>query len=197
MKPIDLGGFDRKFASDDDPWCTFSDRAEARKRRAILHGVGEGPIGRVLELAAGNGSNSVALAKVARRLDATEGTQNGTDLVKRAVGDMPRVQVRRLVLPGRFPRQTYDTIVVAEVLYYLTKTDMTRVARDVTRALRPGGRLILAHHRVDFPDFLQHADGLHHVFLTATGSAWREVVRVRTGRWSVQSFKNSIPRALP
>ena len=188
MKPIDLAGFDRKFADDADPWRTFSNRDEAHKRKAILHGLGAGPIGRVLELAAGNGSNSVALARRARRLDATEGTVAGTDLVARAVGDNSRVRVRRLVLPGHFPGVRYDHAVVAEVLYYLSTRAMADVAREVATALRPGGRLILAHHRVDYPDFVQHAHGIHERFLLATNASWEKVGDVRTGRWRVQSY---------
>jgi len=188
MKPIDLDGFDRKFDEYDDPWGTFSDRDEARKREAILRGVGAAVAGRVLELAAGNGSNSVALAARALRLDATEGTASGTSLVRRVVGHNPRVRVRQLVLPARFPGTSYDAAIVAEVLYYLSPRAMARVALDVAAALRPGGRLVLAHHRVDYPDFVQHADGIHRRFLARTDASWSRAVEVRSGRWRVQSF---------
>ena len=117
MKPIDLAGFEQKFAGNADPWSTFTNRDEAHKRGAILHGLGPGPVGRVLELAAGNGSNSVALARRALRLDATEGSASGVALVRRAVGADRHVRVRRLVLPGRFPAERYDAVVVAEVLF--------------------------------------------------------------------------------
>ena len=188
MKAIDLAGFERKFAGNDDPWRTFTDRDEAHKRAAILHGLGSGPVGRVLELAAGNGSNSVPLARLALRLDATEGTPAGTDLVARAVGDNDRVRVCQLVLPGRFPARVYDHAIVAEVLYYLSICAMAQVARDVASALRRGGRLILAHHRVDYPDFVQHAHGIHGRFLRETGVSWCRETDVRTGRWRVQSY---------
>lgn len=188
MKAIDLPGFDRKFAGDADPWSTFSNRDEAHKRGAILHGVGAGPVGRVLELAAGNGSNSVALAKIALRLDATEGTASGTALVERAAAGNRRVRVRRLVLPGRFPRTRYDAVIVAEMLYYLSPADMAQVARDIAAALREGGVLVLAHHRVDYPDFVQHAHAIHERFLAASGARWRRRSDVRTGRWRVQSY---------
>ena len=188
MKPIDLAGFDRKFADNDDPWATFSNRDEARKRRAILRGIGAGPVGRVLELAAGNGSNSVALARRALRLDATEGTKSGTDLICRAVGRHARVRVRQVVLPAAFPASFYDAAVVAEVLYYLSPRDMAQVARDVAAHLRPGGRLVLAQHRVDYPDFVQHAHGIHERFLAASGASWRRSNSVRTGRWRVDSY---------
>lgn len=191
MKAIGLRGFDDKFSSDDDPWRTFTDRDEARKRIAIVRGLGGEPVGRVLEIAAGNGSNSLALAGRSLRLDATEGTDSGTALVRRAVGSRPRICVAQLVLPARFPRARYDAVVVAEVLYYLSSKDMAQVARDVAKALRKGGRLILAHHRVDYPDFAQHAEGIHGRFLAATGTPWTTRTEVRTSRWRAQSLIRS------
>ncbi|MFS0736009.1 class I SAM-dependent methyltransferase [Sphingomonas sp. 1P06PA] len=188
MKPIDLQGFDRKFVNDADPWSTFTSRDEARKRSAILRGLGNGPVGRVLELAAGNGSNSVALARFALRLDATEGTESGTDLVRRAVPGDPRVRVTRLVLPDRFPRHRYDAVIIAEVLYYLSPGDMAKVACAVAQVLRPGGRLIMAHHRVDYPDFVQHADGIHRRFIRDSHGCWARAIEAGTGRWRVQTF---------
>ncbi|WP_374943414.1 class I SAM-dependent methyltransferase [Sphingomonas sp.] len=188
-RAITLDGFDAMFAGNDDPWSTFAARDEAHKRDAILHALGHGPLGRVLELAAGNGSNSVALAKRTLRLDATEGTEAGTALVRKAVGDDPRVRVERLVLPRRFPRTTYDAIVVAEILYYLTARAMAQVARDTARALRPGGTLVLAHHRIDFHDFAQHADAIHARFLRDTGVTWHAGQGTRTGRWKVRSYR--------
>lgn len=188
MKPKTLAGFEVTFQEDGDPWRTFSDRDEARKRRAILHALGSEPIGRVLELAAGNGSNSVPLAARALRLDATEGTEAGTNLVAGALGGGSRHRAVRLVLPGAFPRRSYDAVIVAELLYYLPGHVMNQIARDVAAAIRPGGRLVLAHHRIDFHDFAQKADDIHARFLRATGARWRRGVASRTGRWQVEGY---------
>jgi SAM-dependent methyltransferase len=191
VRPITLAGFDRKFASDADPWSTFSNRDEAVKRCAILHAIGPGPSGRVLEVAAGNGSNSAAIAPRALRLDATEATVTGTALVAKALGNNPRARALTLVVPGRWPRPRYDVAVVAEVLYYLRGRDMARTARDLAAALRPGGVLVLAHHRVDYPDFAQHAGRLQHAFLLATRRRWQVRVVRRTGRWVVLSCRRA------
>ncbi|WP_448662590.1 class I SAM-dependent methyltransferase [Sphingomonas sp. CJ20] len=185
MRPIDLTGFADKFAASDDPWATFTSRDEAVKRAAILHGLGAGPIGRVLELASGNGSNSQALARRAGRLDATEGTIEGTRLTAAALRNDPHARALRLTLPGRLPRDRYDAVVVAELLYYLSAKDMPRVARDVAAALRTGGRLVLAHHRIDFYDFAQHADAIQARFLRLTGCAWQVRLVRATRRWRV------------
>lgn len=140
MKPIDLAGFELTFRADADPWRTFSNRDEASKRAAIIHGLGVGPVGRVLELAAGNGSNSVSIAARVLRLDATEGTTTGTRLVAKALSNSCRACATQLALPSRFPRKTYDVVVLAELLYYLHPQDMRQVAANVATALRPGNR---------------------------------------------------------
>ncbi|MFK3891290.1 class I SAM-dependent methyltransferase [Sphingomonas sp. NPDC079357] len=185
MRPITLDGFDAKFAADDDPWSTFTGHDEVVKRRAILRAMGPGPWGRILEIAAGNGSNSVAIARRALRLDATEATASGTALVAKALAQRQRARAIRLAVPARLPRARYDIIVVAEVIYYLNERDMAQTARDVAAALRPGGTLVLAHHRVDYPDFAQHAANLQRAFLAATRRRWQVRVGRRTGRWIV------------
>lgn len=195
MGPITLGGFEARFAGNDDPWATFTARDEAVKRRAILHAMGPGPWGRVLELAAGNGSNSAAIAPRALRLDATEATAAGTRLVARAIAPCsPRARAIRLAVPARLPRDRYDIIVVAELLYYLSARDMGVTARIVARALRRGGVLVLAHHRIDFHDFAQHAGGIQPRFLRQSGL--RGVARTvrRTGRWIVVTFSRGTSR---
>lgn len=192
MRPITLAGFDAKFADNADPWRTFSDTDEALKRRAILHAIGAGPWGRVLELAAGNGSNSAVIAPRALRLDATEATASGTRLIADAIAPRAnRARAIRLAVPARLPRVRYDNVVVAELLYYLSPREMEKTATEVAIALRPGGMLVLAHHRIDFPDFAQHAACIQRRFLTATQRHWR-VRKVRqTGRWAVVACRRA------
>jgi cyclopropane fatty-acyl-phospholipid synthase-like methyltransferase len=190
MKPVDLAGFEAKFTRDADPWRTWTAPDEVLKRTAILHALGPGPIGRVLELGAGNGSNSHAFARRALRLDATEATPQGTRLVADAIRDAaPRARAAQLIVPAPFPRPQYDVIVIAELLYYLSVRDMAALARQVAQRLRPGGTLILAHHRITFYDFAQHAAGIHARFLAQTRRGWRGRTVRRTDRWIVSACR--------
>ncbi len=91
---IDLAGFDARFAADRDPWGTFVHRDEAVKRHAIVRALGPGPYARLLELGCGNGSNSIALAEHALRLDACDGTPSAARLTGRALADKPHARRR-------------------------------------------------------------------------------------------------------
>lgn len=186
IKPITLNGFADKFASDPDPWRTWTDPDETLKRDAILHALRPGKVGRLLELGAGNGSNSQALAKRCLRLDATEATREGVALVARAICTAaPRARSMQLVVPAKPPRPVYDAIVIAELLYYLSHKDMAALARQVVAGLPQGATLVLAHHRITFYDFVQRADHIHQRFLAATRRSWRCRTVRKSGRWSV------------
>lgn len=187
MRSADLSAFDGKFSADDDPWGTFTRRDEAVKRAAILKALGPGPLGRVLELASGNGSNSRAIAPRALRLDAVEGAPQGVRLTARAIARWPRARALQLLLPATFPRRAYDAIVIAELLYYLTPRQMRALGSAVGAALRPGGRLVLAHHQVDYYDFEHHAQGIHDRFLEGTHRRWTLRTVRRRPRWIVVS----------
>ena len=157
----DADKFEAYFGTNPDPWNTFSDRDEARKRRAIRLALGPRPHARIWELAAGNGSNSVMLARRGFHLDATEGSAAGTRLVEKALAPFPPARAARLQLPERPPRPTYDAVLAAEIFYYLTDRELDRTIARIGEALRPGGLLVLAHQTRNFADFTQDARGVH------------------------------------
>lgn len=187
-RAITLAGFEATFAGNPDPWNTFAARDERRKRRAIVHALGPAPHGRLLELASGNGSNSRALAARALRIDVTDGAPTAVRLTAQLLADRPRAQVTRLILPGRFPSLRYDAIVAAEILYYLQPSALRAVAQEIARRLRPGGRLILAHHHLRFSDVATAPATVHAALRRALPFATARIACVRTDRWRVETL---------
>lgn len=184
---IDLAGFDARFAADHDPWGTFVNRDEAIKRHAIVRALGPGVHARVLELGCGNGSNSLALANRALKLDACDGAPSAVRLTAEVLAGREHAHAYHRELPARLPRPRYQAVVIAELLYYLAPGAMRRLATDIGRALAPGGWLVLAHHHIDFHDTAQTARGIHPRFLAATGRGWQPRWHRRTRRWTVES----------
>ena len=181
--PIRIEGFERVFARDADPWGTYRRRDEAVKRQAILRACGR-TRGRALELACGNGSNTGALGRRSLRLLALDGAPSAVAIARERAGG-PRVAVREALLPGGTPRDRFDLIVVAEVLYYLRADEIGRLGERLR--LAPGGRLVLAHHHVDFPDTSSHPARAHAALCEAMAPLER-VFHHRTHRWRVEGF---------
>jgi SAM-dependent methyltransferase len=56
-------------------------------------------------------------------------------------------------LPEEFPPGAFDLIVLSEVLYYFSISDLHRVAQQCLEALEPGGDIVLCHWlgETDYP----------------------------------------------
>ena len=182
--PIRIDGFEAVFSEADDPWQTWTRRDEVVKRRAILRACGR-VRGRTLELACGNGSNTRALARSSLRLRALDGAPSAVALTRAAVPS-GRVSVELAALPNDAPREAFDLIVIAELLYYLRPGEIVRLGERLR--LAPGGRLVLAHHHVDFPDTSTRPATVHSRLLDAMGLEGEPVQRTRTARWRVEAF---------
>jgi len=97
--------------------------------------------GRVLEVAAGTGLFTRAIASVAREVVATDYAEAMVELLKARVADLPNVRVQQADLyalptePGSF-----DAVVAANVLHLVP--DLGGALASLKSALVPGGTLI-------------------------------------------------------
>ncbi len=64
---------------------------------------------------------------------------------KHRCADLPRVRFEQMFVPEGWPNAVFDLILLSEVVYYLIREDVDRLAGRVTRSLAPGGSVILVH----------------------------------------------------
>ena len=189
--PATLAHFDATFAADADPWHTLGSRDEAVKRRAILRALPQ-TSGRLLELAPGNGSNSVALRRRALRLLAADGAASAVELTRERLGRDPRAEVRQARLPEDLPRGPFHAAVLAELLYYLPDEAVRELARRLRCELAPGAAVVLAHHSTPFSDTASRPSEVHAVFRDALDVGPLHPV-ARTRQWRVERI-GPVPR---
>jgi ubiquinone/menaquinone biosynthesis C-methylase UbiE len=121
--------------------------AEKDVEQALLQAIGAGPFGAVLDLGTGTGRMIGLLAPLSTRAVGVD-TSHAMLSVARANLDkagLKNVQLRQgdiYALPVE--RNIYDVVLIHQVLHYLD--DPARAIREASRALRPGGRLVV----VDF-----------------------------------------------
>jgi hypothetical protein len=64
---------------------------------------------------------------------------------KRRCADLPGVRFEQMFVPEQWPEGVFELILVSEVVYYLSREDVGRLAARVTRSLPKGGSVLLVH----------------------------------------------------
>jgi len=134
------------------------------------------------DLGTGTGLLASALSPFARRVIAVDRSSEMLVTAAARVGDADNVELRRgelEALPIEDAR--LDAAFLALVLHYVV--DPTEVLREVARALRPGGRLVLL-------DMRRHDRGPG--FTAAMGHVWPGFELERIGAWLADAGFDSI-----
>jgi len=183
-EPLRVVGFEAVFSGSDDPWDTWAGRDERNKRASLLRACGH-VRGRALELGCGNGSNTAVLRQRSLRLLAVDGAASAVSVTRKNI-KFKNVSVKLAILPRELPRQTFDLVVIAEMLYYLTPREIDCLASGLN--FGTGSRLVLAHHHVDFSDTSSKPASVHSRLITALRRSTKQVYMHRTAHWQVEAF---------
>lgn len=151
MKPSrDAAHFQRLYAATDDPWNFEASAYEQAKYRHSLAVLGQRHFAAGLEA-------GCSIGVLTRMLSERCGTLVGIDLVEAplrlARQRCPGVRFARMQVPEQWPAESFDLIVLSELLYFLNRTDIIRCAARVAASLRPGGLALLVNwlHQTDDP----------------------------------------------
>lgn len=105
------------------------------------------PGAQVLEVGAGTGRYSVALAKAGYRVTAVELVENHVQLLRQNAAGLPDLTVHQgdALDLSRFPDAAFDAVLLFGPMYHLYEPeDVHRALDEALRVLRPGGVLLTA-----------------------------------------------------
>lgn len=168
MKSIpDLAHFERLYQQDADPWQVQQRWYEQRKRALILACLPQQCYRSAYEPGCGNGMMTIALAQRCQRLIASDGAVTAIKLTKeRVMREAPdaKISVEQHILPGDWPQQQFDLILLSEMAYYFSLPLLKQLQVRSTTSLAPGGTLILCHWRGVFDDRRLPTETVHRAF---------------------------------
>ena len=78
---------------------------------------------------------------------AVDSVPAAVEQARAAVAELPHVRVEQAALPADLPTETFDLIVVGDLLYYLSADDLTATVDGLVNRLEPGGDLVSVHFR--------------------------------------------------
>lgn len=140
--------FDQMYDAGPDPWGNAKSFYEQRRRALVLNTLGRARYRRILELGCADGYLTSALVSRAEEVLAIDTSTRAVAAARLAA---PDAFVEQGNLPHDMPSGQFDLVVLAEVGYFLTPTELIATLRRARAALTPDGELLLCHwqHRTN------------------------------------------------
>jgi SAM-dependent methyltransferase len=181
--------FDALFASEDDPWGFESSAYERDKRAVTMAALGEGRIGSAFEPGCANG---VLTAQLAPRCDLLLAMDVSTGALNRArarLGPSGNVRFRHGNIPGDWPDQAFDLILLSEILYFLSPAEILQTSRKALASLEPGGICLLVNWTgpTDLP-----VDGNRAVQLFEEACDWHCGLSIQSKTYRVDRYRSGV-----
>ena len=137
--------FDGLYAADPDPWRFATSGYERDKYAATLAALAARRFANALEVGCSIGVLTRALAPQCRVLLALDVAEAALHQARARCADLAQVRFERRHVPQDWPDGSYDLILLSEIVYYLSETDVDALADRVRGAITPGGAVLLVH----------------------------------------------------
>jgi SAM-dependent methyltransferase len=137
--------FEQMYATDPDPFQYATSPYEKRKYAATIAALPRARFRRGFEPGCSIGVLTQKLAARCARLLAVDISDTSLAAARKRCRDMRNVRFRRMLVPDEWPVETFDLIVLSEVLYYQSAPDQRRTVNRTLRSLRVDGVVVLVH----------------------------------------------------
>ena len=143
----DAAYFDRIYAASEDPWGFRSSPYERAKYARTIAALPPRRFRAGLEIGCSIGELTRCLAMHCDTLHGVDVAAAALQTARERCTDLTHVRFSQMRVPAQWPAGQYDLIVLSEVLYFLSRTDIALVAGRVRQGLAEGGVVLLVNWR--------------------------------------------------
>ena len=137
--------FDALYTADPDPWKFAASPYERGKYTLTLNAMPKPRYRSALEVGCSIGVLTQSLAARCDAVVAVDAAQTPLLEARRRCADLPGVRFEQMFVPEQWPDGVFELVVLSEIIYYLSREDVARLAARVTRSLPRDGSVILVH----------------------------------------------------
>ena len=150
---IDSDYFEALYKDKGDPWAFETSPYEAAKYQETLAALPAPRFAHVLEVGCANGVLTAQLSPRCDALLAVDVSETAVAAARERCGDQPNVRIELRQLPAEAPDETFDLVLLSEVVYYWDSADIVRMGDWLRGAVRSGGYVLLVHWigETDYP----------------------------------------------
>lgn len=128
-----------------DPWHLATSAYERERARATLDVLGGRRYPTAVDVGCGEGLFTAQLMGLCDRMVAVDFSTLAVRRARRRFAREPRVEVRHLDIRTDALERSFDLVLCAELLYYLSRAEFDAVGRRLVRLVAPEGDLCLVH----------------------------------------------------
>lgn len=152
-RSIDPDYFEALYRDKGDPWDFESSPYEAAKYTETLAALPADRFASVLEVGCANGVLTAQLGPRCDVLLAVDVSQTAVAAASARCADQANVRIELRRLPAEAPAETFDLVLLSEVVYYWDSADILRMGAYLRGAVRSGGYVLLVHWigETDYP----------------------------------------------
>ncbi len=153
--------FEAMYEESDDPWDYANRWYEKRKRQICMSVLPKMSFGHALEIGCANGFLSELLAERCQKLLCIDANPKAIQLAKQRLEDTDHVELQQQRIPDQFPTGAFDLIVVSEILYYLSKSEVIASLEKIKASLAVDGVVLSCHWRYPIDGFELNGNTVH------------------------------------
>lgn len=161
--------FDDVYRANDDPWAFETSPYERAKYEATITALPNERYTNAFEIGCSIGVLSQMLAGRCDRLLSVDASELPLKTARQRLAPYGHVRLEQMAIPGQFPDESFDLLLVSEVGYYLSMDDLMRARQLMLDHLLPGGHLLLVHWTPFVPDYPLTGDQVHDQFMAIAG----------------------------
>lgn len=158
--------FEAMYEESDDPWDYANRWYEKRKRQICMSVLPKMSFEHVLEIGCANGFLSELLAERCQKLLCIDANPKAIELAKQRLDASAHVEFIQHRIPNEFPNGSFDLIVVSEILYYLSKSEVTACLEHIKTSLSKDGVVLSCHWRYPIEGFELNGNTVHELLRT-------------------------------
>jgi alkylation response protein AidB-like acyl-CoA dehydrogenase len=181
--------FERIYAQKRDPWDFESSTYEKAKYAATLAALPRHRYRCGFEVGCSIGVLTSLLAERCEALLGIDVSEKALAVARARCAESGQVSFARMRIPHDMLEGHFDLIVVSEVAYYWSLSDLEKAADTLASHHEPGGHLILVHLTENVPDYPLTGDEVHEYWLSR--GEWTSVASERQERFRIDVLERN------
>jgi SAM-dependent methyltransferase len=162
---LDKAYFDRVYEASADPWSFATSPYEYQKYKATMAALPRAHYANAFEIGCSIGVLTQMLADRCSHMLAVDASALPLQAARERLATYTNITIQQMSIPGEFPDDSFDLIILSEVGYYLSMPDLEHARQLLLDSLNPGGHLLMVHWTPFVHDYPLTGDQVHDFFL--------------------------------